>query len=79
MRVIEWVFLSLLLLELGLKLFTYGLHDFFRHGWNVFDFVISLTAVVGSVLESVAPVENVELNRLVDILIVIRVFRLLKV
>lgn len=78
--VIEFVFLGLLLLELALKLYTYGFRDFFQVNWNRFDFAITLLAIVGSALEAAVPRASLpQVHRLIDLLIVIRVLRVLKV
>ncbi len=67
------VILGVFVVELVIRMAAYGrdLRDFFRDGWNVFDFVI----IVASLLPGVR--ENATLLRLVRLLRVLRAVRLL--
>lgn len=47
LRALDQAMLAFFVLELGLKLVARGL-SFFRHGWNVFDFVVVAIALVPS-------------------------------
>ncbi|GAA1821945.1 hypothetical protein GCM10009682_47730 [Luedemannella flava] len=46
LRIVEWVFRVLFVVEIGLRVLAYGRRpqDFFRHGWNIFDFVVIAAA-----------------------------------
>jgi voltage-gated sodium channel len=67
------LFLAVFVVELALRIASYGRRpqDFFRGGWNVFDFVVVAAAFVPGVRE------NSTLLRLVRLLRVVRVVRLL--
>jgi voltage-gated sodium channel len=67
------LFLAFFVVELVLRIASYGRRpqDFFRSGWNVFDFVIIAAAFVPGLRE------NSTLLRLVRLLRVVRVVRLL--
>ncbi|PZF87910.1 ion transporter [Micromonospora endophytica] len=42
LRALEWFFRAVFVLEITIRLLAYGRRpqDFFRHGWNVFDFLV---------------------------------------
>ncbi|MEV6812639.1 ion transporter [Micromonospora sp. NPDC051296] len=42
LHALEWFFRTVFLIEIGIRLLAYGRRpqDFFRHGWNVFDFLV---------------------------------------
>ena len=67
------VILGLFVLELAIRIAAYGRRpqDFFRSGWNVFDFVVIAASFVPGVRE------NATLLRLVRLLRVVRAVRLL--
>jgi voltage-gated sodium channel len=67
------VFLAIFVVELLLRIGSYGSRplDFFRNGWNVFDFVVISAAFVPGVRDSST------LLRLVRLLRVVRIVRLL--
>ncbi|MDQ3608647.1 MAG: ion transporter [Actinomycetota bacterium] len=71
--VLDTVFLSVFVLELAIRLVAYGRRpqDFFRGGWNVFDFVVITAAFVPGLRE------NATLLRLVRLARIVRVVRLL--
>lgn len=48
LRGLEWTFRALFLLEITIRILAYGRRpqDFFRNGWNVFDFVVTLAVFV---------------------------------
>ncbi|XP_049879411.1 two pore channel protein 1-like isoform X3 [Pectinophora gossypiella] len=50
-----WLFLILFLLEAGLRMMASGLHAYLESGWNVFDLSVTLLALMGAVLLSIAP------------------------
>lgn len=71
--VLDTVFLSVFVLELAVRLVAYGRRpqDFFRGGWNVFDFVVITAAFLPGLRE------NATLLRLVRLARIVRVVRLL--
>jgi voltage-gated sodium channel len=66
----DTVFLTIFAVEIGLRLLAYGRRprDFFRSGWNVFDFVIVVAALLPALLGTGVTVLRV--------LRIVRVFRL---
>jgi len=71
--VVDAVFLSIFVLELAIRIVAYGRRpqDFFRGGWNVFDFVVVTAAFLPGLRE------NATLLRLVRLARIVRVVRLL--
>jgi voltage-gated sodium channel len=67
------VFLAVFVVELAIRMTAYGSRpqDFFRNGWNVFDFVVVAAAFVPGLRE------NATLLRLVRLARIVRVVRLL--
>ena len=67
------LFLAVFVVELALRIGAYGRHpkDFFRSGWNVFDFVVIAVAFIPGIRESST------LLRLARLLRVVRVVRIL--
>jgi voltage-gated sodium channel len=67
------VILGVFVVELAIRICSYGRHprEFFRSGWNVFDFVIITASFVPGVRE------NATLLRLVRLLRIVRAVRLL--
>ncbi len=63
------LFLGVFVVELGLRLASYGRRpqDFFRSGWNVFDFVVIGAAFVPGIRESSTLLRLVRLARIVRI------------
>lgn len=74
----EWVFLSLFMLEIILKLYALGFRRFFKKMWNVFDFVVIGAAFVMGVVEAIVADEQ-ESRLSLDVLLVLRVLRLVKI
>ncbi|CAK1552370.1 unnamed protein product [Leptosia nina] len=50
-----WLFLTLFLVEAGLRILASGLGAYLESGWNVFDLSVTLLALMGAVLLTVAP------------------------
>ncbi|XP_053616842.1 two pore channel protein 1-like isoform X2 [Plodia interpunctella] len=50
-----WLFLTLFLLEATLRIMALGLPAYLESGWNVFDLSVTLLALMGAVLLSIAP------------------------
>ena len=67
------VFLGVFVAELGLRIVAHGRRplDFFRNGWNTFDFVVVSLAFVPGIRESTT------LLRLARLLRIVRIFRVL--
>ncbi|KAK3605493.1 hypothetical protein CHS0354_004046 [Potamilus streckersoni] len=76
--VADWVFLSFFMIEIFLKLYTFGPKEFFLRFWNVFDFFVIFGAVVATAVESIEGDKKDELSTL-DVLLVLRVLRLIKI
>ncbi|MBA3861651.1 MAG: ion transporter, partial [Solirubrobacterales bacterium] len=71
--VIDTAFLSVFVVELAIRIVAYGRRpqDFFRGGWNVFDFVVVTAAFLPGLRE------NATLLRLARLARIVRVVRLL--
>ncbi|KAL4720017.1 hypothetical protein ACJJTC_009570 [Scirpophaga incertulas] len=50
-----WLFLALFLIEAGLRMTASGLAAYLESGWNVFDLSVTLLALLGAVLLTIAP------------------------
>ncbi|CAF4804794.1 unnamed protein product [Pieris macdunnoughi] len=50
-----WLFLTLFLIEAGLRIMASGLSAYLESGWNVFDLSVTLLALMGAVLLTIAP------------------------
>ncbi|XP_076048440.1 uncharacterized protein LOC143029602 [Oratosquilla oratoria] len=74
----EWIFLSFFMLEIMLKLYVYGFTKFFRKTWNVFDFLVIGSAFVMGLIEEIN-YEAQESRVTLDVLMVLRVLRLVKI
>lgn len=74
----DWFFLGIFMLEIVLKLYTFGPREFFRVFWNVFDFVVIGAAVIASAIETIED-STYEEFQLLDYLLVLRVLRLFKI
>lgn len=75
---LEWTFVGCFLLEIALKLLTLGPQRFFRRAWNTFDFVVIGAAFLIGVAETI--LDEVRDSRLsLDVLLVLRVLRLVKI
>ncbi|MFI2651052.1 ion transporter [Micromonospora fulviviridis] len=48
LRWLEWFFRLVFVVEIGIRVLAYGRRpqDFFRHGWNVFDFLVTATIFI---------------------------------
>ncbi|XP_041352429.1 two pore calcium channel protein 1-like [Gigantopelta aegis] len=73
----DWFFLSIFTVEIILKMYTFGPKYFFIRFWNSFDFFVIGSALIASIVEVVIGASNEELRTL-DILLVLRVLRLIK-
>ncbi|CAH4030620.1 unnamed protein product [Pieris brassicae] len=50
-----WLFLTLFLIEAALRIMACGLSAYLESGWNVFDLSVTLLALMGAVLLTIAP------------------------
>ncbi|XP_047433483.1 two pore segment channel 3 [Mugil cephalus] len=78
----EWVFLSLYLLEILLKLYVFEPRTFFsRHSfWNWFDTIIVVSALVATIINSAMESSGGYTSRqILDIVFILRVLRLVRV
>ncbi|XP_055926309.1 two pore calcium channel protein 1-like isoform X2 [Argiope bruennichi] len=75
----EWFFLALFTLEIILKMYTFGTQHFFRRFWNIFDFIVIGGAIIGTSIESFMDSSAEDKTRTLDILLVLRVLRLVKI
>ncbi|WAR18392.1 TPC1-like protein [Mya arenaria] len=66
----DWFFLGFFMLEIVLKMYTYGPKDFFKRLWNFFDFFVIFGAAVATGYESAAGDVGEELSTL-DLLLVL--------
>ncbi len=48
LHLLEWAFRAVFVVEIGIRMLAYGRRpqDFFRHGWNVFDFTVIAAAFI---------------------------------
>ncbi|XP_061168551.1 two pore calcium channel protein 1-like [Saccostrea echinata] len=74
----DWFFLGIFMLEIVLKLYTFGPREFFKVFWNVFDFIVIGAAVIASAIEAIED-STYEEFQLLDYLLVLRVLRLFKI
>ena len=50
---LEWIFLSLFVVEAILKMYAIGVKEYFRHRWNIFDFAIIFVSTTYSFLTAI--------------------------
>ncbi|CAC5394143.1 TPCN3 [Mytilus coruscus] len=74
----DWYFLALFTVEILLKLYTFGPKEFFVRFWNSFDFLVVFSAVIASAIEAAEGASREEFKTL-DLLLVLRVLRLVKI
>ena len=74
----EWAFLGLFLLEIILKLYAFGVKAFFEKLWNIFDFVVVVSAILISTAEAIAG-NPTGTDMTLDILMVLRVIRIFRI
>ncbi|KAH9509193.1 hypothetical protein Btru_049330 [Bulinus truncatus] len=76
--VADWFFLSIFTFEILSKLYVLGGREFVSHFWNVFDVLVIGAAIIATIVEDVTGDSNEHGNTL-DILLVLRVMRLIKI
>ena len=74
----EWAFLVLFLIEIILKLYSFGTKAFFEKLWNIFDFVVVGAALLISTYEA-AIHDPAGSGMALDILMVLRVIRIFRI
>jgi hypothetical protein len=47
---LEWFFLSVFIIEVFLKMYAFGVNEYFHHRWNLFDFSIVFISTTYSLL-----------------------------
>ncbi|XP_063043101.1 two pore segment channel 3 [Engraulis encrasicolus] len=77
----EWIFLALYLLEIVLKLYTFEPRAFFnKHEfWNWFDTIIVVAALIATIATSALKSSGYTSREILDIVFILRVFRLIRV
>jgi voltage-gated sodium channel len=79
LRIINEVCVGIFVIELAIRITAYGRRpqDFFRDGWNVFDFVVITAAFVPGVRESTTLLRLARLLRVVRVVTVLPEFRII--
>ncbi|XP_012497443.1 PREDICTED: two pore calcium channel protein 1-like [Propithecus coquereli] len=78
----EWLFLSLYVIEILLKLYTYEPRAYFgrKQFWNWFDTLIIITALVATVANTtIQSARKYNSQQILDIVLILRILRLLRV
>lgn len=75
---VEWIFLSVFILEILLKMYAFGFYMFFGKLWNVFDFFIIGSALILDIIDE-ARGDSEDANVILDILLILRVMRGVKI
>ncbi|ESO94329.1 hypothetical protein LOTGIDRAFT_232558 [Lottia gigantea] len=73
----DWFFLVIFTIEIFLKVYTYGPKNFATRFWNIFDVLVIGAAVLASIIEIFIGASSEEFRTL-DVLLVLRVMRLIK-
>ncbi|CAK7296961.1 Two pore calcium channel protein 1 [Vulpes lagopus] len=78
----EWLFLSLYIIEILLKLYTYEPRAYFgrKQFWNWFDTLIIIAALVATVANAtIQSAGNYNSQQILDIVLILRILRLLRI
>ncbi|GAB5569848.1 two pore calcium channel protein 1-like isoform X2 [Prionailurus iriomotensis] len=78
----EWLFLSLYIIEILLKLYTYEPRAYFgrRQFWNWFDTLIIIAALVATVANTtIQSARKYNSQQILDIVLILRILRLLRI
>ncbi|KAI9086811.1 hypothetical protein K1719_031405 [Acacia pycnantha] len=54
-QVVEFIFGWIYVIEMALKVYSYGFENYWRDGQNQFDFIITLVIVIGETVTFVTP------------------------
>ncbi|KAM5253135.1 two pore channel protein 2-like isoform 2-T2 [Hipposideros larvatus] len=79
---VEWLFLSLYIIEILLKLYTYEPRAYFerKQFWNWFDTLIIIAALVATVANTtIQSARKYNSQQILDIVLILRILRLLRV
>lgn len=74
----EWAFLAIFIVEILLKVYTFGFYMFLRKLWNIFDVLVIGAAFLMSVAEEVRG-DKFDSGLILDVMLVLRVLRLVKI
>ncbi|XP_028925827.1 two pore calcium channel protein 1-like [Ornithorhynchus anatinus] len=77
----EWVFLSLYIIEILLKLYTYEPRMFFGRTqfWNWFDALIIIAALIATIVNTTIKSTTYNSQQILDIVFILRVLRLIRI
>lgn len=84
----DYIFCVCFLIELGMRLWGYGLRDFWCHpedyAWNIFDFIVVILSTVDTIISAMfqgdeSPLGNISAIRIVRIVRIVRVLRIIRV
>ncbi len=77
--VLDAIFLGIFVVELAIRITAYGKHprNFFRNGWNVFDFIVIAAAFVPGIRENATLLRIVRLLRVVRLVSVLPDLRII--
>lgn len=84
----DYIFCVCFLIELVMRLWGYGLRDFWCHpedyAWNIFDFIVVILSTVDTIISAIfqgdeSPLGNISAIRIVRIVRIIRVLRIIRV
>ncbi|CAI9173911.1 unnamed protein product [Rangifer tarandus platyrhynchus] len=77
----EWLFLSLYIFEILLKLYTYEPRAYFGRNqfWNWFDTLIIIAALLATVANTTIQGQKYSSQQILDIVLILRILRLLRV
>ena len=83
LKVANWIFTGIFVLECMLKLTAYGLSGYFYYGWNKFDFFVVVASLLDIVIANIdgidaAFLKSFQIIRVLRVLRVTRVLRLVK-
>jgi two pore calcium channel protein 3 len=74
----EFGFLALFILEILLKIYSFGIVQFSRKLWNLFDAVVIGSAFLLSIIEELRA-DSFDSGQVLDVMLVLRVLRLVKI
>jgi hypothetical protein len=72
---IDYYILGIFIVEMCLKMYAFGIVEYMRHKWNVFDFVIVVVSVIGFILEATGYATRSQ----VRLVVLCRVLRLVRI
>lgn len=79
LELIEWIFTIIFIIELIINYLICGGVKFFNDGWNLFDFIIIFSALIGQIIQFIFYSINIYLSHeIIQIFLLLRLFRLLK-